>query len=120
MKRKITMMLLFAVLMLAGCVESYESKEVEGVVVHKEYDAPTSKKKKTTVNGQTKTKIVREPAEWEVTIKYNDIEQEFEFDDSDFYDSVEEGDTVLLNLVKGLDKNGKVVSERIELAKNDD
>jgi hypothetical protein len=111
--------LLLIVSLLTGCVEKYETEEVTAVVVSKEHDERqvSYKTVKKTVDGKTKSekKKVVEPEEWEVTLKYKGIETEFEFSNDDLFDTVEIGDEVKVNYVIGLDKEGKVVSTKIDL-----
>ncbi|MCR2803644.1 hypothetical protein [Paenibacillus soyae] len=110
------MVLAVLLVTLTGCAERYETTTVEAVVVDKEYDK-AEKKTKTYKDseGKTKTKTEIIPEEWEVTVEYDGIEKEFEFRNDDFYDSVEVGKTVPVELRTGLDKEGKVVSRSLQL-----
>lgn len=111
MKKTILFLCLCAcMLVLTACAERYETKTVEAIVIDKEYDPAKNKKVKR--NGKTKT--VREEAEYEVNVLYDNIEAEFESPNDKFYKSVKVGDKIKVNLIQGFDKEGKVVSERLE------
>lgn len=103
-------------LLLAGCVESYQTTTVQGVVVEKEHEEASIKYKTvTTSDGQTKKKLVREEEEFDVVIQYKEIQKEFEFEDDTFYKKVNVGDKVNVHLVTGHDGEGKVVTQDIDL-----
>jgi len=99
---------------LSGCgVSEYKTQTVDAVVIEKEYDPPETKTKTVTKNGKTTKKKVKEPAEYEVTIQYKNIEREFE--DRSLYNQVKEGQTIKVLYKQGLNEEGKVVTENIEL-----
>lgn len=106
---------ILAMILLTGCVESYETKTVEGIIIEKEHDKARTYYKTVTVDGEKKKKRVHEKEEFEVIIQYQDIKKEFEFKDNTFYKEVKIGDSIPLELVTGIDKEGKVVTEDIEL-----
>lgn len=103
-------------LLLTGCVESYEYSTVDAIVIEKEHD-PAHSYVKTTTNseGNKVHKRIYEDEEFEVVLRYEDIEREFEFEDDDFYDSVKIGQKVQVELSTGLDKEGKVVTRNFDL-----
>lgn len=114
MKKVISLLLIvFVFSLLTGCVEEYKRNKVDAVVIEKDYDEAKITYKTVTKNGKTTKKAVREPEEYEVTIKYKDIEKEIE--DEDLYNRVEVGDTLLVIYEQGLNKEGKVITESIEL-----
>lgn len=113
MKYLLTLLLMLAV--LTGCVEEYKETTVEAVVVEKDYDAAKTTTKQVKENGVYKTKKTEHPAEYDVTIEYNGIEEEF--DSRSFYDSVTEGQKIKVVYKKGYDKEGKLVAEHLELIK---
>lgn len=116
MKLKLVALLTLTSIFMAGCVESYEYKEVKGVVVDKEHDpAGYTTESKTDSNGNMVKKKVYEEEEFEVVVAYGDIEKEFEFEDDRFYNKVAIGGEVPLVLEQGLDAEGKVVTQDIEL-----
>lgn len=116
MKLKLVALLSLTSIFLVGCVESYEYKDVKGVVVDKEHDpAGYTTKTKIDSEGNSVKKKVYEAEEFEVIIAYGDIEKEFEFEDDQFYNKVIVGGEVLLVLEQGLDAEGKVVTQDIEL-----
>lgn len=106
---------ILAMILLTGCVESYETKTVEGIIIEKEHDKARTYYKTVTVDGEKKKKRVHEKEEFEVIIQYQDIKKEFEFKDNTFYKEVKIGDNIPVELVTGIDKEGKVVTEDIEL-----
>jgi len=96
--------LLFGVLtfaLLTGCAEEYENTTVEATIVEKDYDAPSRLKKK------------RKSAEYDVVVKYKDIEKEF--DNKELYKKVKVGQKIKVNYKTGYDKDGKLVHESLEL-----
>jgi hypothetical protein len=103
----------FLVAVLAGCVEEYKTKKVTATVVEKEYEAPKITYETVVQNGKKVKKQKYKPAEYEVTIKYKDIEKEFE--DKGLYDRVEEGQKIQVLYKEGLNKKGEVVTTDIEL-----
>lgn len=107
-------------LTLSACgssIERYDKTIVNAVVVEKEFDKGKVKKERVVKNGSTTTKVKtkNKPDEYEVVLRYQDVETEFESRNDDFYDSVKVGDTVKVNLVKGYDKDGNLVQEYLEL-----
>lgn len=101
---------------LTACAARYETKYVNATIIEKEYDPEETKKteyKDSSGKLQTKTETI--PEEWEITVDYNGIQEEFEFSYSDFYDSVQVGQLMQVELRTGYDKNDKVVSQTLEL-----
>lgn len=116
MKKKyvvLPLLLVFLSSLLAGCVEEYKTQTVKATVIEKDYDAPKTTYKTVKKNGRKTKKAVRESAEYEVTIQYKGIQKEFE--DQSLYNQVKEGQEIKVHYVQGLDKNGKLVTEDIEL-----
>lgn len=101
------------VLPLTGCVEEYKSSTVEAVVIEKDYDAPKTTTKKVMQDGKYVTKTKKHRAEYDVTIEYNGIEEEF--DNRSLYEQVKEGQKIKVTYKKGYDKEGKLVSEQLQL-----
>lgn len=105
--------------LLTGCVEEYKTTSVQGEVTHKEHDeAERYYKTITDSDGNKKKKLVTKDEEFEVNIRYKDIEKEFEFDNDDFFDDVRVGDKVPIQLITGYDKDGNIVTQDIELPSN--
>lgn len=108
--------LALGVVALTGCADRYESKIVDAKVIGKEYDPPEKETKTyTDSSGKKQTKTTTKSEEWEVTVEYNGIQEEFEFSDDVFYESVEVGDTVKVEYTEGLTDEGNVVSRSIDL-----
>ena len=108
--------IVFNLILLSGCAESYEYEDVEGIVIEKEYDAAEMTSKTITDLDGEKIKVpVYKPEEYEVTIQYDTIVKEFEFEDDTFYNTVNVGDSVQLTLTKGLSAEGQIVSRQIDL-----
>lgn len=101
------------VLPLTGCVEEYKSTTVEAVVIEKDYDPPKTTTKKVMQDGKYVTKTKNQKAEYDVTIEYNGIEEEF--DNRNLYEQVKEGQMIKVTYKKGYDKEGKLVSEHLQL-----
>lgn len=115
MKLKL-IMLVMCVVTLSACAESYEYKDVSGVVVDKEHDrAGYTTKRVLNSDGDYVKKKVYNAEEFEITIQYADITREFEFKDSRLFNQVEVGDNIPLVLTSGIDANGNVVSTQIDL-----
>ncbi|MFY0516326.1 hypothetical protein ACOMCU_00650 [Lysinibacillus sp. UGB7] len=115
-KLKLAILLSISSSILLGCVESYQYKDVKGVVMAKEHDpAGYTTKTKIDSEGNTVKKKVYEAEEFEVIIAYGDIEKEFEFEDDRFYNKISIGGEVPLVLEQGLDAEGKIVTQDIEL-----
>lgn len=116
LKRKLPVLVSVVALisvMLTGCVEEYRTTTVQATVIEKEYDPPETTYKTVTVDGKTTKKKQTKPEEYEVTVRYKDIEKEFE--NEDLYDRVKEGQKINVIYEEGLDKNGKVLTESLEL-----
>lgn len=116
MKSKFGVLSLSVVIMsslLVGCVEEYKSTTVEAVVIEKDYDAAKTTKKRVKQNGKYVTKTKKHRAEYDVTIQYNGIEEEF--DNKNLYNSVKEGQKIKVTYKKGYDKEGKLVFEQLQL-----
>lgn len=110
----LTMSLALSTSLLVACgVSEYKIQTVEATVIEKEYDPPETKTKTVTKDGVTTKKKVREPAEYEVTIQYKHIEREFE--DKKLYDRVKEGQPIKVLYKQGLNEEGEIVTERLEL-----
>lgn len=108
--------LLAALILLTGCAESYQTTVVKGAIVDKEHDeARTYYKKGKNLEGNATKKLVHEPEEFEVTVQYEDIIEEFEFSNDSYYKTVKIGDEIDINLITGIDKNGKIVTKSIDL-----
>lgn len=114
--KKALLVLPITLMLLVGCAETYVQEQVQGTVIEKEYDpSEWTHKTITDIDGE-KTKVpVYKEEEYEVTIQYENIIREFEFEDSTFYEQVNVGDTVNITLVKGLDSEGNIVSRSIDL-----
>ena len=107
---------LFLSIMVAGCVEKWENETVVGTVIDMEYDKPSSYTKTVKrADGTSYRKRVTEAAEWEVTVKYNDIVKEFEFANDDFFKTVNVGDEVTMELRSGYDKGGSTVTQILDV-----
>jgi hypothetical protein len=101
---------------LTACASRYETTLVDAKIIDKEYDkAETKTKEYKDSAGKIQTKTEKIPEEWEITVDYNGIQKEFEFSNSDFYDSVQVGQTMQVELKTGFDKNDVVVSEALQL-----
>lgn len=103
---------------LSGCAETYEYEDVSGVVVDKEHDpAGYTTKKVMNLDGEYVKKKVYEAEEFEITVHYEGLEREFEFefDDDSLFNQVEVGSSIPLIFKKGIDAEGNVVSKQIEL-----
>ena len=111
MKYLLTLLLMLAV--LTGCVEEYKESTVEAVVIEKDYDPEKTTTKQVKENGVYVTKKTKHPAEYDVTIEYNGIQEEF--DSRSLYDRVAEGQKIKVIYKKGYDKEGKLVAEHLEL-----
>lgn len=110
------LIILLVSMFLVGCAETYEYENVLGMVVQKEHDpAGYTTKKVMNLEGEFITKKVYENEEFEITVIFDGVEKEFEFDDDTLFNQVEVGSTLPLVLKKGLDAEGKVVSRNIEL-----
>lgn len=108
------MILALSTIILGACgVSEYKTKTVQATVIEKDYDPPKTETKTVTKNGKKTTKRVKEPAEYEVTIKYKDIEKEIE--DKNLYDRVRVGQKINVLYKQGFNDEGKLVTENIEL-----
>jgi uncharacterized membrane protein YraQ (UPF0718 family) len=65
----------FLVAVLAGCVKEYKTQKVTATVVEKEYDTPKIIYEPVVQNGKKVNIKKYKPAEYEVTIRYKDIEK---------------------------------------------
>ena len=113
MKVKLMLVAALASATLAGCVEEYKSSTVEATVIEKDYDAAKTTTKRVKQGDKYVTKKKKHPAEYDVTISYNGIEEEF--DNKSLYDRVKEGQKIKVTYKQGYDKEGKVVAEHLEL-----
>ena len=115
MKRTIILFtLLVLILSLTGCGGTVEKSEVDAVVTKLQYNPPKSYPsieynfvlKMPMVTSHTK------PAEYLITISYEDIS--VTFDDKKLFESLKEGDTITMVLVKKYNKNNKIVSKSLQ------
>lgn len=113
MKIKYFLLAVITAIALAGCAEEYKTQTVDAIVIEKDYDAPKTTKKRVKQNGKYVTKSKKHPAEYDVTVSYNGIEEEF--DDKKLYNSVKEGQKIKVTYKTGYDKNGDLVEESLHL-----
>lgn len=103
--------MMLSVIGLTGCAEiEYNREQVTGTVVYKDYDSswmqPVSAGKVTT--------FIHHPASYDITVNYEGVETTF--DDKALFDSVEIGDTLIVNLVKKVEiETGKQRQSYLEL-----
>ena len=104
-------------LLLVGCADRYETTTVDAVVIEKDYDAATTKKTTKRVDGKTKTRTKKVPAEYDVVVRYTSATStvEAEFDNEKLYKRVKEGDSIKVKYKQGFDDNNKLISEELEL-----
>ncbi|MFY0519355.1 hypothetical protein ACOMCU_16230 [Lysinibacillus sp. UGB7] len=107
------LLVVLMVALLTGCVREYKSTTVEAVVIEKDYDAPKTTSKRVMQDGKYVTKTTNHRAEYDVTIEYNGIEEEF--DSRSLYDKVKEGQKIKVTYKKGYDKDGNLVAEHLQL-----
>lgn len=112
MKLKYLFVMVLMAALLTGCVEEYKTTTVKAVVIEKDYDAPKTTTKRVKQGEGYVNKKKHHPAEYDVTVSYNNIEAEF--DNKKLYNSVKEGQKVQVIYEKGYDKNGKLVSETLK------
>lgn len=115
MKRTIILFtLLVLILSMTGCGGTVEKSEVDAVVTKLQYNPPkryTSIEYNHILEMPMVTSHTR-PAEYLVTISYEDIS--VTFDDQKLFESLKEGDTITMVLVKKYNKNNKIVSKSLQ------
>ncbi len=115
MKRTIILFtLLVLILSLTGCGGTVEKSEVDAVVTKLQYNPPEDyiSPEYNFILKMPMLTLHTRPAEYLVTISYEGIS--VTFNDQKLFESLKEGDTITMVLVKKYNKNNKIVSKSLQ------
>jgi len=114
MKKHIfSILLLSSSILVTGCVEEYKTETVMATVIEKKINPTKTFYKTVLKNGKKVQQKVNKPTEYEVKVQYKDLEKAFI--NKKLYYKVNKGELIKVHYLKGLNKKGNVVSEKIKL-----